>query len=101
MNTPAETPTPTSAARSGARKSSVRRMAAVVIFGVLVVVGLWLAAFSFVTSLLIGSGVVVVIVAADTVSDVASMILDALGAVILFVLAAIAALFAAVFDIFG
>jgi len=101
MNTPAETPTPTSAAQSGSRKSPVRRIATVLILGALIVVGLWLAAFSFITSLLIGSGVIVVIVAADTVSDVVSMILDALAAVILFILAAIAALFAAIFDVFG
>jgi hypothetical protein len=82
-------------------KSPVRRMAAVVILGALIVVTLWIAAFSFTTSLLIGSGVIMVIVAADTVSDLVSMILDALAAVIFIVLAAIAALFFAIFDVFG
>jgi len=100
MNTP-ETPTPSSTARPASTRSPVRRIATAVILGALVVVSLWICAFSFITSLLIGSGVIVVIVAADTVSEVASMILDALAAVILFVLAAIAALFAAIFDIFG
>jgi len=73
----------------------------VVILGALAVVVLWVAAFSLITSLLIGSGVVVVIVAADTVSDVVSMIVDAIAAAIFLVLAGIAVLFATIFDIFG
>ena len=101
MNTPAESPTPSSRARPGSTKSPARRIAAVVIVGVLTVAVLWIAAFSFITSLLIGSGVVVVIVAADAVSDVVSMILEAVASAIFLVLAGIAAVFAAIFSVFG
>jgi len=58
-------------------------------------------AFSLVTSLLIGSGFGVVLIAASTVSDVIEMVLDAIATVIFAIFAAIAALIAAVFSLFG
>jgi hypothetical protein len=76
-------------------------MAAAVALSVLIFFALWFAAFTWLTSLLIGSGCCVVFVAASTVSDVIEMILDAIATVIFAVLAAIAAIFAAIFSLFG
>jgi hypothetical protein len=57
--------------------------------------------FSMVTSLLIGAGCCVVIVAASSVSDLFEMLLDAISTVIFGVLAVIAAIFGAIFGLFG
>jgi hypothetical protein len=62
---------------------------------------LWLMAFSVVTSLLIASGCCVVVVAASAASDPVEMVLDAIAAVGFGVLAAIAAVFGAIFSLFG
>ena len=68
---------------------------------VLVFAVLWMMVFGMVTSLLIGAGCYVVIVAASTVSDAVDMLLDALAAVVFGALAVIAAIFAAIFGLFG
>ena len=68
---------------------------------VLVFAVLWMMVFSMVTSLLIGAGCCVVIVAASTVSDSIDMLLDAVASVVFGLLAVIAAIFAAILGLFG
>jgi hypothetical protein len=84
-----------------ASSSPARRIAAAVMLSVLVFAVLWIMVFRMVTSLLIGAGCCVVIVAAGTVSDAIDMLLDALASVVFGVLAVIAAIFAAIFSLFG
>ena len=67
---------------------------------VLVFAVLWTMVFSMITSLLIGAGCCVVIVAASSLSDVIDMLLDAVATVVFGVLAIIAAIFAALFSLF-
>jgi hypothetical protein len=57
----------------------------------MLVVVLWITAFNLVTSLMIGSGILVVVVAACTVSDVIAVTLDAVASAILAGLSAILA----------
>jgi len=68
---------------------------------VLVFTVLWIMVFGMVTSLLIGAGCCVVIVAASSVSDLVDMLLDALASVVFGVLAVIAAIFAGILGLFG
>jgi hypothetical protein len=89
------------AARPASTSGPVRRIAASMIMGGLIVLVLWVFAFSFVTSLLVGAGCCVVVVAASTVSDVVEMVLDAITTIVLGAFAAIAAVVAAVFGLFG
>jgi hypothetical protein len=96
MNAPHEPVTrPASASRLA------RRVAATVIMSGLVFLLLWLMAFSVFTSVLIASGCCVVVVAASAASDPVEMVLDAVAAVVLDVLGAIAAVFGAIFSLFG
>ena len=92
---------PEPAARPASNSSPARRIAVAVILSGLVFAGLWIMVFSMVTSLLIGAGCCVVIVAASSVSDLFEMLLDAVAAVIFGVLAVIAAIFGAIFGVFG
>ena len=89
------------AARPASTTSPGRRIAACVIVSAIAFLVLWLMALSVVTSLLISSGVGVVLVAASSVSDLIEMVLDAIATVIFAIFAAIAAFFAAVFSLFG
>jgi hypothetical protein len=86
MNRPAE---PT--AKPAGAKGSARRIVAAVILGTLVVIVLWIAAFSFAASLLIGTCVFVVIASASTASNGFTMALKAVAAIISIVLTIIAA----------
>ena len=95
MNSPEPT------VRTVPNSSPARRIAVAVILSGLVFVVLWIMVFSMVTSLLIGAGCCVVIVAATSVSDLVEMLLDALATVIFGVLAVIAAIFGAIFSVFG
>jgi hypothetical protein len=92
---------PEPAARPTSNSSPARRIATAVTLGALLFVVLWITMFSMVTSLLIGTGCCVVIVAASSASDVFEMVLDAISAVIFGVLAVIGAIFAAIFGLFG
>jgi hypothetical protein len=92
---------PEPAARPASNSSPARRIATVVTLGALVFVVLWITMFSMVTSLLIGTGCCVLIVAASSASDVFEMVLDAISAVVFGVLAVIAAIFAAIIGLFG
>ena len=92
---------PESAARPASNSSPARRIAVAVILSGLVFAGLWIMVFSMVTSLLIGAGCCVVIVAASSVSDLFEMLLDAVATAIFGVLAVIAAIFGAIFTVFG
>ena len=92
---------PEPVARRAPSSSPARRIAAAVMLSVLVFAALWIMVFSMVTSLLIGAGCCVMIVAASSVSDLVDMLLDALAAVVFGVLAVIAAVFAAILGLFG
>ena len=92
---------PEPAARTTPNSSPVRRIAVAVVLSGLVFVGLWIMVFSMVTSLLIGAGCCVVIVAASSLSDLFDALLDALATVIFGVLAVIAAIFGAILGLFG
>ena len=92
---------PEPAARPATNSSPARRIAVAVILSGLVFAVLWIMVFNVVTSLLIGAGCCVVIVAASSLSDLFDMLLDALAAVIFGVLAFIAAIFGAIFSVFG
>ena len=85
---------PEPAVRPAPNSSPARRIAAAVILSGLVFAVLWIMVFSMVTSLLIGAGCCVVIVAASSLSDLVDMLLDAIASVIFGVLAVIAAIFA-------
>jgi len=73
---------PEPAARPASNSSPARRIAVAVMLSGLVFVVLWIMMFSMVTSLLIGSGCCVVIVAASSLSDLFDALLDALATVI-------------------
>jgi hypothetical protein len=92
---------PEPAARPAPNSSPARRIAVAVILSGLVFVVLWIMVFNVVTSLLIGAGCCIVIVAASSLSDLVDMLLDALATVIFGVLAVIAAIFGAIFGLFG
>ena len=92
---------PEPAIRTAPNRSPARRIAVAVVLSGLVFAGLWIMVFSMVTSLLIGAGCCVVIVAATSMSDVFEMLLDAVSAVIFGVLAVIAAILGAIFGLFG
>ena len=92
---------PEPAVRTAPNSSPARRIAVAMILSGLVFVGLWIMVFSMVTSLLIGAGCCAVIVAASSASDVVEMLLDAVSTVIFGVVAVIAAIFGAIFGLFG
>jgi hypothetical protein len=92
---------PEPAARPALRGSPARRIAVAVMLGGLIFMTLWIMMFSMVTSLLIGAGCCVVIVAASSASDMIEMLLDAVAAVLFGVVAVIAAIFGAIFSVFG
>jgi len=92
---------PEPAARPASNSSPARRIAVAVILSGLVFAMLWIMVFNVVTSLLIGAGCCVVIVAASSLSDLVDMLLDALATVIFGVLAVIAAIFGAILGLFG
>ena len=87
---------PEPAVRPASNSSPARRIAVAVILSGLVFAVLWIMVFSMVTSLLIGAGCCVVIVAASSLSDLLDMLLDAVATVIFGVLAVIAAIFGAI-----
>jgi hypothetical protein len=87
--------------RTAPNNGPARRIAVAVILSGLVFAVLWIMVFSMVTSLLIGAGCCVVIVAASSVSDLFGVLLDAVATVIFGVLAVIAAIFGAIFSLFG
>jgi hypothetical protein len=92
---------PEPAARPASISSPARRIGVAVVLGGLVFAVLWIMVFSMVTSLLIGAGCCVVIVAASSASGVVEMLLDAVSTVSLGVVAVIAAIFGAIFSVFG
>ena len=92
---------PEPAARPASISSPARRIAVAVVLGGLVFAVLWIMVFGMVTSLLIGAGCCVVMVAASSASDLFEMLLDAVATVIFGVLAAVAAIFGAIFGLFG
>ena len=92
---------PEPAVRPAPNSSPARCIAAAVILSGLVFAVLWVMAFSMITSLLIGAGCCVVIVAASSLSDLVDMLLDTIASVIFGVLAVIAAIFAGILGLFG
>jgi hypothetical protein len=96
MSTPAE-PVP----RPAPKSSLVRRLVVSVILSGLVVLALWFTVFGIVTSLMVGSGFGVVVIAASATSDLIETVLDAIANMVFAVLAAIAAALAALLSLFG
>jgi hypothetical protein len=92
---------PEPAARPASNSSPARRIAVAVVLSGLVFVVLWIMVFNMVTSLLIGAGCCVVIVAASSLSDLFDALLDAVATVVFGVLAVIAAIFGAILGLFG
>lgn len=92
---------PEPVARPASNSSPGRRIAVAVVLGCLVFTALWITMFSMVVSMLIGTTCCVVIVAASSLSDAVEMLLDAMASVIFGIVAVIAALFGAIFSIFG
>jgi len=95
MNSPQPATPPASNA------SPVRRIAVAVMLSGLLFAVLWIMVFGMVTSLLIGAGCCVVIVAASSASNLLETLLDAIASAIFGVLAVIAAIFGAIFSLFG
>jgi hypothetical protein len=92
---------PEQSVRPAARSSPARRIATAIVLGALIFGVLWIMVFSLATSLLIGSGCCVVVIAASTVSDLVETVLDAIASVVFGLLAAVAAVFAAILGLFG
>jgi hypothetical protein len=93
---------PEPAARPASNSSAAaRRITVAVVLGGLIFLALWITMFSMVVSLMIGSGCCVLIVAASSASEVVEMLLDAVASVIFGVIAVIAAIFGAIFSVFG
>jgi hypothetical protein len=88
---------PEPAVRPASNTGPARRIAVAVILSAVLFTVLWIMMFSMVTSLLIGAGCCVVIVAASSASDIVEMLLDAVSTVIFGVVAVIAAIFS-IFD---
>jgi hypothetical protein len=95
MNAPHE-----SAAQPAQPRGAGRRIAAMLVLGMIVFCVLWFVAFTAVTSLLIASAVCVVVIAAGAASDPIGVVIDAIATVVLAVLGVIAAIFAAILSIF-
>jgi choline-glycine betaine transporter len=89
--TPAETPQ---------KSGIVRRIAAAFLVGGIVFGLLWYTVFSAVTSALVASGGTVVLLAGASASDTIEAIFEAIANVVLGILAAIAAFFAAIMSFF-
>jgi len=78
----------------------MRRIAVCAVIGVLLFGLLWYTVFSAVTAALVAAGGMGVLAAGSTVSDTLESLFDMLANIVLGILAAIAAFFAAVFSIF-
>lgn len=78
----------------------LRTLAVAAIVGFIIFAALWYTVFSAVTAALVASGGTVVLVAGASASDVFETIFEMLATIILTVLAAIGAFFAAIFSIF-
>ena len=89
------------AVQPASNSSLARRIAVAVILSGLVFAVLWIMVFSLMTSLLIGAGCCVLVLAAISVSDLLGMLLDAIASVIFGILAVFAAILGAIFSIFG
>jgi hypothetical protein len=92
---------PEPAARPASNRSPARRIAVAVALGTLLFMALWITMFGMVTSLLIGTGCCVLIVAASSLSDAVETLLDAVASAMLGIVAVIAAIFGAIFSVFG
>ena len=92
---------PEPAVRRASNNSPARRIAMAVILSGLLCVVLWIMMFNMVTSLLIGAGCCVVIVAASSLSDLFEALLDATASVIFAVLTVIGAIVGTFFSLFG
>jgi len=89
------------AARRASNNSPARRIAVAMMLGGLVFAVLWIMVFSMVTSLLVGAGCCVAIVAASSASELVGILLDAVAAAVFGMLAVIAAIVGAIFSVFG
>jgi hypothetical protein len=77
-----------------------RRVAAVLAVGMVLFVALWAMAFSALTSLIVASSTCIVVTGLSTAFDLVEAALEAITTMMLAMLGAIAAVFAAIFSIF-
>jgi hypothetical protein len=82
-------------------KSFLRTFAVATVLGFVLFAALWYTIFSAVTAALIATGGIGVIVVGSSVSDVFESLLEMLANVVLAVLGAIAAVFAAILSVFS
>jgi hypothetical protein len=94
------TPAPTSEISQPKNSSFARRFVAALVLCLVVFGLLWYTVFSAVTAALVSAGVTGVLVIGSSTSDVFDTILDMLADMVLGILAAIGAFFAAIFSIF-
>lgn len=92
---------PEPAVRPASNKGRARRIAVAMILSGLVFAVLWIMVFSMVTSLMVGAGCCVVIVAGSSASDLLETVLDAIASAVFGALAVVAAIFGAILDLFG
>lgn len=82
--------------QSAPRSNLARRLATTVVLSAVFSLALWLMALSAMTSLLAGTGAVIILAASST-SDVLNAILETIGGFVLGLLAAIGAILGAMF----
>jgi hypothetical protein len=87
--------------RSSSTKGLVRRVAAAIILSGFVFLSLWLLALDLITSLLIASCFCTAVVLTSAISDLIGAVVDVIATAVFGVLAAIAALVAGIFSLFG
>jgi hypothetical protein len=95
--TPSSSPAP---GEPAAKNGFLRRAAAAVLIGMLLYGLLWYTVFNAVTSALVASGGTVVLLAGASASDAFEAVFDTIANILLAILAAIGAVFAAIMSFF-
>lgn len=97
MTTPTPSPAP---AEASSKNSFLRRIAASALIGALLFGLLWYTVFNAVTAALVASGGTVVLLAGAQASDAFETVFDMIANILLGILAAIGAVFAAIMSFF-
>ncbi len=90
----------TTSPRTGSSRSFLRTLVIAAIVGVILFAALWYTVFSAVTAALIAAGGTGVLVVGSSASDTVESLLEMLANLVLGILAAIGAFFAAIFSFF-
>ena len=90
----------TTSPRTGSSRSFLRTLGIAAIVGVILLAALWYTVFSAVTAALIAAGGTGVLVVGSSASDTVQSLLEMLANIVLGILAAIGAFFAAIFSFF-